>query len=224
MVTYTLTVQSTPIGIEMKVQVLGLSFWRVTNFSEDYDSGTVITVTAPATMGEPIGTSELSWYFKKWENNSTDPKRVVTLSTDTTIIATYEQQKYFPTRRPDRRKDKYEGKVDEDVYASRTTALKDMMVSQIEVTTAQQTRIEELVGAYLNKQDLYGTQIHHFRNFSQELFGLVRIFSNTALNKEASLKAQKWVTRLTADGMLEADVKTHLQEIANLFNITLTYP
>jgi len=215
MVDYDLTVQSTPTGVEMKVEALGQAFWRVTNFTETFADGTDIDVIAPQTVGEPQGTTELAWYFKEWENGSKDPKRTVTLSADTTIIATYEQQKYFPTRPPSRRKAKFEGKIDEDVMQLRVTALKPMMVDQIAVTTAQQTRMENLVGKYLHAQDLYGTDMHHYRNFSQELWGLTRLFTGVVLNKEASLKAEKWKAR----GLDE----THLENVAKLFGITITW-
>jgi hypothetical protein len=223
MVNYTLTVESVPTGIQMNLHALGQAEWIVTNTSRSFPDGTVVVVTAPNTVGEPIGTTEKGWKFQKWEDNSTERTRSVTVDANKTITATYIQQVYYPVRHYERRATKFEKKTDEEVAKLRVTALKTMMVDQQTVTTAQQGRLENLVGDYLHKQDLYGTQIHHYRNFSQELYGLSRLFTGVVLNKEASLKAQKWLTRLTADGQVEANIKTHLQNIANLFNITLTY-
>jgi len=219
MVTRTLTVQSNPTGIEISVSHSGQGYFRQTPFTVVVDDGVVVTLIAPRVKGEPVGTTELAWYFKEWKSDGTsygsDAKNTVTMDADYTRKAYYEQQKYFPTRNPYRRQDKFEAKVDEEVYGLRTTALKPMMVEQQEVTTAQQTRIEQLVGDYLNAQNLFGIDIHHYRNFSQELWGLTRIFKGAALNKEASQKAIKWKTR----GLSQ----THLENIAKLFNITLTF-
>jgi len=227
MVTRTLTLQSDPTGIEIKVQHGSVSYWRVTNTSIVVDDGTVITLIAPSVVGEPVATPELGWYFKEWKSNGTllGSERAVqiTMDADKTAKAYFEIQEYFPTRRPTRRTDKFEGKIDSEVMASRTTALKSMMVDQQRSTTAEQTRIETLVGSALETEALYGSQLHHYRNFSQELYGLSKLFRSATLNKEASLKAEKWRTRLVADGQADADVKTRLQKVANIFNITLTF-
>jgi hypothetical protein len=224
---YTLHVHSVPTGIEMSVKTPTESIWVVTDKDLTLEAGIEVTVTAPNVIGEPIGTTEKGFKLVKLEYNSSDvyPERSVTftLNSNITVLATYEQQVYYPVRHYERRATKFEKKTDEEVAKLRVSALKTMMVDQQTVTTAQQGRIENLVGDYLHKQDLYGTQIHHYRNFSQELYGLSRLFTGVVLNKEASLKAQKWVTRLTADGQVEATVKQHLQAIANIFNITLTY-
>lgn len=214
MVDYDLIMQSTPTGVEMKVSALGESEFIVTNKTRTYASGTVIEVIAPPTVGELLGSPDMGWRFLKWENASKDPKRTITLTVETTIIATYEYMEYYPTRHPVHRYDKFFGKVDEEVYGLRTTALKPMMVEQMSVVAAQQDTLERLVGTYLNAQGLYGTELHHYRNFSQELYGLTRIFKAASLNAEASLKGQKWKDR----GL----DPVHLQKIADLFNITLT--
>jgi len=215
MVDYDLTIQSEPTGIEMSVKALFFSQWIVTNKTLTYADGTVIDVIAPDVCGEPKGTTEKGFKFIKWENDSIDRKRSVTLTADITIIAYYEKQDYYPVRHYDKRDAKFSAKVDEEVYAMRTTALKPMMVEQQEVTSAQQVHMEKLVGDYLNKQSLYGIKIHHYRNFSNELFRLKRLFKNEVLNKEASLKAEKWKTR----GLEQ----THLENIAKLYGITLTF-
>jgi hypothetical protein len=219
MVDYVLTVQSDPTGIEINVSALGLTFWRVTPFTKTYPSGTVIVLTAPRTVGEALGCTELGWYFKEWKDNGavvgSEVNLEVTLASDLTRKAYFEQQLYFPTRHPERRSSKFEGKADEEVMQLRTIALKTMMVDQQGVTSAQQDRFERTVGDYLMKQGLYGSEMHHYRNFSQELYGLGRMFKSETLNKEASLKAEKWKTR----GLTEE----HLTAVAKLFGITLTF-
>jgi len=223
MVTYTLTVQSTPTGVEHQVKVGTTSFWIVTSKTLTYDSGTVVEVLAPDTVGQPVGTTQLGWKFVKWTitpegespTESTDRLQTITLTKNYTIASTFEQQQYYPTRHYTKRKNKFQGKVDEEVYSSRTTALKTMMVTQQEVTTAQQTRIESIVGDYCHAQGFYGIELHHYRNFSMELWGLTRIFKAATLNKEASEKAKKWKSR----GLSQ----THLDAIAKLFGITITW-
>jgi len=215
MTDYTVTIQSVPEGIEMSVKAGNSVEWIITNKSKIYTDITSIEVTAPNVAGEPQETPDKYFKFIKWDDNSTARKRTVDISGSPTIIATYDQQTYFPTRRPDRRKEKFEDKADEEVYKIRTTALKNMMVEQQEVTTAQQEWLEKRVGDILEGEDIYSIELHHYRNFSQELYGLSRLFKGATLNKEASLKAQKWKTR----GLTEA----RLQKIANLFNITLTF-
>jgi len=219
MVTRTLTLQSSPTGIEIRVEHGSQSYWRVTNTTIVVDDGTVITLVAPSVVGEPIGTTERGWYFKQWKDNSTilgtDRLLQITMTADKTAKAYFEQQLYFPTRNPTRRSDKFEGKTDEEVIKMRTTALKPMMVEQQHETTAQQFRLEKLVGDALASEGLFGIELHHYRNFSQELYGLSRLFRGLSLDKEASLKAKKWKAR----GLTEA----RLQKVANIFGITLTF-
>jgi len=219
MVDRTLTLQSSPTGIEIKVQYSNQAFWRVTNTTVVVPDGTVITLIAPSVCGEPLGTTEKNWYFKQWKDNGTllGSERLlqITMSADKTAKAYFEQQQYFPTRPPERRTDKFEGKADEEVIKIRTTALKDMMVSQQHDTATRQTLIENRVAEVLASEGLYGLELHHYRNFSQELYGLSRLFKGETLNKEASLKAEKWKAR----GLTEA----RLNKVASIFNITLTF-
>jgi len=227
LVDYTLSIQSDPTGIEIQIQVSGESYFRVTPYTLTKPDGTSITLIAPKTVGEPQGTEERAWSFTKWKDNgtviATTVNTTLTLDADKTRKAYYEQLTYFPTRNPSRRASKFEGKADEDVMKLRTDALKSMMVEQQEVTTAQQERLEKTVGDVMQGEGLYGMQLHHYRNFSQELYGLTRLFRGDTLNKEASLKAEKWRTRLVADGQPDATVKSRLQKIANIYGITLTF-
>lgn len=214
MVDYDLTVESVPTGIEVNVWALGLSEWLVTNKAKTFPSGTVIKITVPDMIGEALGSPDLGWKFIKWEDDSTLRQRTHTLTADKTIIATYELQQYYPVRHYENRQDKYEGKIDEEVMYSRTTALKPMMVSQVTTAYASQTLMENKVGKYLNSLGLYGNELHHYRNFSQELFRLRRLFTQETLLMEASLRGQKWKDR----GLDE----NFLQGVASLFGILLT--
>ncbi|RLI46253.1 hypothetical protein DRO69_03470, partial [Candidatus Bathyarchaeota archaeon] len=79
---YTLTVNSVPIdGIDFTIN--GTSY--TTNKSISLLEG-LYTVTMPSTW--TVGTDQYN--FVKWENNSTNPTRVVSLTSNTTITATYE--------------------------------------------------------------------------------------------------------------------------------------
>ena len=215
---WSLTIESSPSAIEISVKIGSEVFWIVTPHTFTFSENTEVEATAPPVFGEPQESPPLFWRFKEWSGDIEDPptnrKQVLTVEGVETITVTFEEQKYFPTRHPTKRRDKFEAKVDEDVYQARTTALKPMMVQQQEVTTAQQANMEKLVGTYLNNQGLYGTEIHHYRNFSQELWGLKRLFKDATLNAEASLKAEKWKAR----GL----DPTHLTKIAKLLGITLT--
>lgn len=210
MTDYTLTIESEPSGVEIKVNTQ----WIVTNKTLTFTDITEVEVIAPQTVGELTGSTDKGWRFVKWEDGSTNPKRTVDITGNPTITATYELQEYYPVRHHLRRKEKYEAKTDEEVYASRTLNLKQMMIEQTQITTAQQERLEKLVGEYLNKQNLYGAQIHHYRNYSQALYRLKRTFQNQALTNEATLEAKKWQNR----GLNP----THLQNIAKLLGINIT--
>jgi hypothetical protein len=214
MVTHTLTIDSSPQGIRMGAWALDSHQWITTPQVLTYEDSTEIIVVCPPVIGQPVGSDELGWVFSEWEDHSTDRSRTVTLSGDQTITATYIQQVYYPVRSPSQRAHKFFGKTDHEVIQARTTALKPMMVREQLKSTVTQTSMEIKVGKLLNSLDLFGDQLHHYRNFSQELWGLTRIYQGLTLNKEASLKGQKWATR----GL----DPTILQQVADFFNITLT--
>ena len=215
MVDYTLTVESEPSGIAMQILALDKSYWITTDTTLTFPAGTVITVLAPYSVGQPIGTTEKGFRFEKWENGSTDVKRTLTLTANTTIKATYTKLTYFPVRNMDRRKQKYEAKVNDEVYQIRTIALKPMMVEQQEATTSEQAAIELTLSKILHPKGLSGIIIHHYRNFSQELYSLKKRFTSESLNTEASILAKKWKAR-----GLDPDILT---EIAEAFGITITF-
>jgi hypothetical protein len=104
--------------------------------------------------------------------------------------------------------------VNDEVYQIRTIALKPMMVEQQEATTAEQARIEQILSKILHPKGLSGIMIHHYRNYSQELYSLKKRFTSESLNTEASILAKKWVDR-----GLDPDILT---EIAEAFGVTIT--
>ena len=214
MAEYRLTINSSPQGVAFKLFVAGQVLWVVSPKTLTYPAGTVIEVTAPKTVGQPIGTTERNFVFVKWEDGSVNVKRTITLTADKEITASYDRLIYIPVRRPERRSQKFEAKVDEEVYQIRTTFLKPMMVEQQDETAAEQTQIELVLSRILHPKGLTGIMIHHYRNFSQELFSLRRRFTKETLNREASILAEKWVKR-----GLDIEV---LREIAAAFGVTIT--
>jgi hypothetical protein len=210
MVEYTLTLDSKPQGVMMMVEADGWTSQIMTPWSRAFPAGANIAITAAS-----YGVVEAKGYiFVKWQDGATDVKRTLTLTADTTLTADYEEITYYPTRNPARRKGKFAAKVDHEVYQKRIYALKPIMTDQVKITAAQQEQLERLVGAYLNSLGLTGIQLHHYRNFSQELFSLKRRFQDESLTTEATIAAQKWTQR----GLNP----THLQKIAALLGITIT--
>jgi hypothetical protein len=119
-------------------------------------------------------------------------------------------------RPPEYRQSKYTAKIDPDVIKDRITKEKDFMAEQTSSVFTNQEQFETQVGKMLNELGLYGIQLHHYRNFSQELFSLKRRFWNETLKKEATLLAKKWKSR-----GLEEDV---LVKVAQFFGIELITP
>jgi hypothetical protein len=210
MVEYTLTLDSKPQGIMMMVEADGWTTQIMTPWSRAFPADTNITITAAS-----YGVVEQKGYiFVKWQDGASSVKRTLTLTADTTLTADYEEITYYPTRNPARRKGKFEAKVDHEVYQKRIYALKNIMTDQVKITAAQQEQLERMVGAYLNSLGLTGIQLHHYRNFSQELFSLKRRFQNESLTTEATIAAQKWAQR-----GLDTEILT---KIASLLGITIT--
>jgi hypothetical protein len=210
MVEYTLMLDSKPQGIMMMIEADSWTTQIMTPWSRAFPEGANITITA-ASYGV---VEQKGCIFVKWEDGPTSVKRTLTLTADTTLTADYEEITYYPTRNPARRKGKFEAKVDHEVYQKRIYALKPIMTDQVKITAAQQEQLERMVGAYLNSLGLSGIQLHHYRNFSQELFSLKRRFQDESLTTEATITAQKWAQR-----GLNTDILT---KIAALLGITIT--
>lgn len=219
-----MVVDSDPAGIQMSVQTPGQALWIVTQETVDVDSGDDVYITAPNVAGEPLETPGRCWVFDKWEDDTTDRKRHIAAPAAGPYTATYRQQLYFPTRTPTRRASKFEGKTASDsgadALAARTTALKPLMVEQQAISVTSQVTMENKVGEYLMSLGLFGTDMHHYRNFSQELWGLTRLFKGPTLNAEGQLKANKWYHRLGST----PTVATRLIAVASLLGVTITTP
>ncbi|RLI45954.1 hypothetical protein DRO69_04195, partial [Candidatus Bathyarchaeota archaeon] len=85
-----LTVQSTPIdGINFTIN--GTSYTTNTTANLDVGTSNVFNVTMPKTWMN--GTDKYT--FIRWEDNSTNPVRIITLQSDTTIIAFYAHVKVY---------------------------------------------------------------------------------------------------------------------------------
>jgi hypothetical protein len=114
----------------------------------------------------------------------------------------------------ERRSDHYEKKLDGDVWNYRFTEQKKMMVEQVNERYTEQAFNETKIKAYLENIGFYGLQQHHYMNYGQELYSLVRKFAGETLRLEAEQKASKWLRR----GL----DPTHLTQIAKLYGINIT--
>ncbi|MBA7595189.1 hypothetical protein ES703_02148 [subsurface metagenome] len=112
------------------------------------------------------------------------------------------------------RSTKYDKKIDGDVFNQRTTALKSMMVEQMNLRAAEQTFYERKCKAYLEPIGMYGLQQHHYMNFMQGVWRLTRTFNDRTLQMEAEALANNWLRR----GL----IAEHLIAIAQFFGIDLT--
>jgi hypothetical protein len=87
------------------------------------------------------------------------------------------------------------------------------MVDRQQQTATEQDILEMQVSKILHPLGLAGLFIHHYRNFSQELYSLKKRFTSLSLNTEGQIMAQKWQTR-----GLDPDILT---EIALQMGITI---
>lgn len=117
-------------------------------------------------------------------------------------------------RSAETRKEKYNAKLRGAVWNARYTALKDMMVEQVNAQYPIQVFYEEKIKAYLEGIGMYTIMQHHYMNYGYELWRLSRMFTGQTLRMEAIEIANKWLRR-----NLDA---THLTELAKLFGINLT--
>jgi len=93
-----------------------------------------------------------------------------------------------------RRKQKYEGKIDGDVFRSRILALKDTMVEQMEAKTADLATLEAEVKRVIEGETtvIYGHQIPAYLNVGRELYRLSKHFTGTTFTNEAEVVLDKW--------------------------------
>jgi len=213
-----LVIDSSPVGAIFKLQANGLVDVATTVKEYELPYGSeVVIIFDPSLIYENRGHRYKG--FVLYEDGTivdrgTETRVEFTLTANTRALATYEVVTYFPVRDPFRRGRKYEGKVDHEVYERRFHALRDMMVEQVRATASEQYDLEVTVGRILHAKGVYGTWIHHYRNFSQELYSLKRRFEDLSLAKEAALVIKKWKER----GLDEAILK----EIAKALGVPLS--
>jgi hypothetical protein len=119
-------------------------------------------------------------------------------------------------RSAERRKAKYEAKVDADVFRSRILAQKTAMVTNMESAAADLATTEAEVKRVIENMTtpVYGHSIPAYLNVGRQLYKLSKKFSGATLNAEAQTVLVKWKAKgLDHHGLVE---------IAKLFGIT--YP
>jgi hypothetical protein len=116
----------------------------------------------------------------------------------------------------DKRKAKYEAKIDADVQRSRILAQKDAMVSNAEGAMANLAQLETEVKAAIegSTPTIYSHEIPAYLNVGRQLWRLQNKFSGTTFAGESAAVLGKWHDRGLDD--------TALGLIAALFGIT--YP
>jgi len=113
------------------------------------------------------------------------------------------------------RKKKYEAKVDPTVIQSRFTALKDIMVEQVDTQFSNLATIETQVGAILDSHGVPPNQRPFYINVAREVYRLSRKFAGQTLTNEACIVRSKWISRGLDPAIID--------EILALFGITCVY-
>jgi len=116
-------------------------------------------------------------------------------------------------RSADRRKQKYEAKIDADVMRSRILALKSGMVEQVEAKFADLATLEAEVKRVVEAQTtVYPHLIPFYLNVGRELYRLSKKFTGITFAVEGKVICDKWKAR----GLTSAIIT----EIAKLFGLT----
>lgn len=116
-------------------------------------------------------------------------------------------------RDAEKRKRKYEAKVDPDVLKAQTTALKPSMIKHQSIYMGVVTDLEERIKKLVEAEGVTTLQVRDYLNYGRELLDLSRRFSKTTLLAEAQTKAQKW-----SDRGLDPSL---LQSVAEFFGLSL---
>jgi hypothetical protein len=211
MVEYALSLDSSPQGVILAVEAPGYSTLAKTPWSRKFPENTQVKITA-LNWAE---VDKVGYSFVSWTDGARDLVRTITLTADTSLTAEYAQVDYYPTRNPSRRAKKYTAKTDYEVAQKRVYSLKTLMINNVKTAYTEQAQLEQQVGKYLNSLGLPGIIIHHYRNYSQQLFALKRKFTDQSLSTEATIAAKKWKTR----GLDQR----HLENIAKILGITLSF-
>lgn len=110
---------------------------------------------------------------------------------------------------------KYEDKVDADVQAKQTRALKPGMVRAQGRYFPQMVTVEQRIKILVEAQGVSTLQVRDYLNYGRELYELTSKFSSQTLNSEAQNRLDKWTAR-GLDG-------TTLYNIAKLFGLSPSY-
>lgn len=119
-------------------------------------------------------------------------------------------------RTADRRKAKYEAKIDADVQRSRILAQKDSMVTNAEGMFAQLAQMEQEVKVAIMNLAITvpSIMIPAYLNVGRELWKKQQKFTGKTYNQECALTLAKWASR----GL----IASALTAVAALFGVT--YP
>jgi hypothetical protein len=222
MTSYSLTIDSSPQGIPVQVTTPDKADWIMTPTTRSYEDTTTLTIKAPINAVLLVDDINTGYGFQDWTlpdlSKDTANIQTVTVSEDATFTADYLATAYYPVRHPARRSAKYTAKMgsatSEQVAQSRTIALKPLMVDMQQTTATEQATLEFMIHSIVHDLGITGIFIHHYRNFSQELYSLKKRFTTLTLQKEAQISANRWQTK-----GLDKDILT---EIALRMGITIT--
>jgi len=95
----------------------------------------------------------------------------------------------------ERRKRKYEDKIDADVLKTQTEKLKPSMVKHETEYFREITNIEEIIKKIVEAEGATPLQVRDYLNYGREIFRLSTKFSKQTLNAEAQLRLNKWADR-----------------------------
>jgi len=117
-------------------------------------------------------------------------------------------------REAERRRKKFEAKVDAEVLARQTTALKPLMVRGQALYFPDIATVEEKVKTLVEAEGVSTLEVRDYLNFGREIYRLSKRFSSVTLSAEAQTRVDKWSARgLTG---------SRLVKIAQLFGVTPT--
>jgi len=119
-------------------------------------------------------------------------------------------------RDSEKRRRKFEAKVDPDTLKRQTAALKPMMVEGQAQYFSEIAIIETEVKSLVEAEGVTTLQVKDYLNYAREMYRLSKHFTGLSLRVEAQLKVNKWSDRGLDGGLLV--------KIANLFGVDPTPP
>ena len=112
----------------------------------------------------------------------------------------------------ERRKEKFEAKIDSETLKRQTDALKPSMVSQESEYFSKIADVETKVKNLVESVGTDTLKIRDYLNFAREMYRLTKKFSGATLNAEAQLKVDKWTTKGLDNALLI--------RVSNLFGVS----